>query len=136
VAPDPAAHSKRLWPSSAYIALTVLAALVRALYLARVTAPGAIANVAAEEIDLVPVHHEIGGIRGMLARFAKMDARSCTIDWELYGSEPGGSHAGGRPGGAPPPRLSAVGIGVKQLARRRRPEVRPPSGISFRVLRA
>jgi hypothetical protein len=41
--------------------------------LARVTALGSIANAAADEIDLVAVEHEIGGIRGLLAQFSKMD---------------------------------------------------------------
>jgi len=44
--------------------------------------PGAIANAAADEIDLVAVQQETGGIRGMLAQFSKMDTCSSTIDRE------------------------------------------------------
>jgi hypothetical protein len=55
---------------------------VRSLYLARVTAPQAVASAAADEIDLVAVQHEIRGIRGTLAQFAKMDTCSRTIDRE------------------------------------------------------
>lgn len=57
-------------------------ALVCALYLARVTALGAIANAAGDEIDMVAVQHEIGGIRGMLEHFSKMDTCLSRIDRE------------------------------------------------------
>jgi hypothetical protein len=55
---------------------------VRSLYLARVTAPQAVASATADEIDLVAVQHEIRDIRGTLAQFAKMDTCSRTIDRE------------------------------------------------------
>jgi len=41
-------------------------AIVCALYLASVTAPGGIANAAGDEIDSVVVQHEVGGIPGWM----------------------------------------------------------------------
>jgi len=59
-----------------------LTALVCARYLASVTALGAIANVAGDEIDLVAVQHEIGGVCGMLEQFSTMDTCFSTMDRE------------------------------------------------------
>jgi hypothetical protein len=59
-----------------------LTALVCALYLASVTALGAIANVAGDKIDVVAVQHEIGGVRLMLEQFSRMDTCFSSMDRE------------------------------------------------------
>jgi hypothetical protein len=73
---------KGLCHSSAYIALTVLTPLVCALNLASVTALGAIANVAGDEIDAVAIPHGIGGVHGILEQFSRMDTCFSTMDRE------------------------------------------------------